>query len=68
LIDLSSDGSNRIDIDLADVEFLDSTALSVLVQAKRRLNDSGRQVGIVNPRPRVQRVLELAGLLEYLQA
>jgi anti-sigma B factor antagonist len=53
-------------VDLADVSFIDSTALSVLVQAKQRLESNGGRMAVSRPQPRVARVLQLAGLEDYL--
>ena len=58
--------ANRIVLDLAGLEFIDSTGLSVLVRAQQRAHDSGRQLGVVNPGPQVERLLSLTGLLERL--
>jgi anti-anti-sigma factor len=58
--------SNRIVLDLADLEFIDSTGLSVLVRAQQRAQDSGRELGVVNLGPQVERLLSLTGLLERL--
>ncbi len=58
--------SNRIVLDLAGLEFIDSTGLSVLVRAQQRAHDSGRELGLVNLGPQVERLLSLTGLLDRL--
>jgi len=58
-------GARAILIDLRDCEFIDSTGLSVLVQAHRRLVDENHNPGrliISGPDPQVRRVLEITGL------
>lgn len=66
LVDLSQGDATEVIVDLGGVTFVDSTALSVLVQAKQRLEESNRRMSVVEPLPRVLRVLELAGLRDYL--
>lgn len=67
LLDLAREPSgDEVRVDLSQVAFIDSTALSVLVQAKQRLETQGRSMTVFDPQPRVERVLELGGLLEYL--
>ncbi len=53
-------------IDLAGVPFLDSTAIGVLIQAKKRLLEQGGDLRIVDAQPRVRRIFEVAGLVDYL--
>lgn len=54
-------------IDLRQLDFIDSTGLSVLVAANQRALDSGQRLGIVNGGTQVQRLLTLTGLTERLQ-
>jgi anti-sigma B factor antagonist len=56
----------RIVLDLARLEFIDSTGLSVLVRAQQRAHDSGRELGLVNLGQQVERLLSLTGLSERL--
>lgn len=66
LLELIRAGSDDVTVDLAGVTFLDSTTIGVLIQAKKRLAHRGGQFALVNPQPRVTRVFEVAGLIEYL--
>src|SRR5690606_32278084 len=67
LADLSETQSDLpVVLDLSQVTFIDSTGLGVLVQAKQRIEAAGRSMKVRDPQPRVQRVLELGGLLDYL--
>lgn len=59
-------GSGPIIIDLKDLDFIDSTGLSVLVRAHQRAEESGRQLGLVNPGAQVDRLLSLTGLADRL--
>jgi anti-sigma B factor antagonist len=56
------DASAQVIVDLSKVSFLDSTALGVLVGAKRRLSAKAR-LPIVCADPNVLRIFELTGLL-----
>lgn len=60
--------TGNVTVDLQEVTFLDSTALGVLVQAKRRLLERSDDLVVVNLHPRVQRIVEISGLREYLGA
>jgi anti-sigma B factor antagonist len=49
-------------VDLSDCNFIDSTGLSVLVEAKRRLAEEARWFGVCCPDADVRRLLELTGI------
>jgi anti-sigma B factor antagonist len=51
----------RIVVDLADVEFMDSTALGVLIEAKTKL-ENRRAFLLAAPGLETRRVLEVSGL------
>jgi anti-anti-sigma factor len=53
-------------IDLRQLEFIDSTGLSVLVKAHQRAQDSERRFGLVKGGSQVQRLLALTGLSDRL--
>lgn len=53
-------------VDLAGVEFIDSTGLSVLVRAQQQASDRGVEFGVCNPRAQAHRLLSLTGLEERL--
>jgi anti-sigma B factor antagonist len=57
-----------LDIDLAHLGFVDSTGLGVIVGALRRLRSDGGDLGLLNPRPSVGKVLEITGLADVLRA
>lgn len=58
------DGDSEVAIDLAGVSFISSAGLSVILNAKRRLDESGGSVRVENPTPAVARMIELSGLSE----
>ena len=51
-------------VDLSDCGFIDSTGLSLLVEAKRRLADEERRFAVCCPDADVRRLLELTGIDE----
>ena len=53
-------------MDLRELEFLDSTGLSVLVKANRRAVEAGQRFALVRGGPQVQRLLELTGVADRL--
>lgn len=59
-------GAQVIVIDLKNLDFIDSTGLSVLVRAHQRAEESGLRLGLVNPGAQVERLLSLTGLAQRL--
>jgi anti-sigma B factor antagonist len=51
----------RLVVDLGEVEFVDSTALGVLVEARTRMSDKQAFV-LAAPQPEAQRALTVSGL------
>jgi anti-anti-sigma factor len=60
------EGSERVVIDLRELEFIDSTGLSVLVKAHQQAQEQGTEFGLVKGGGQVQRLLRLTGLAERL--
>lgn len=52
----------RLVLDLSDVDFLDSTALSVMVGAHKRLARTGEPLAVIASTEAVRRVLTVTGL------
>src|SRR3954452_18601933 len=59
-------GGGPLVIDLTSLIFIDSTGLSVLLNARRRLTRRGRDFGVVCPTGHVRRILEVTKLLDTL--
>ncbi|NIS82133.1 MAG: anti-sigma factor antagonist [Anaerolineales bacterium] len=55
-------GKTRIIVDMAEVEFLASAALRVLVTARKTVQGSGGDLVIAQPSQRVTDTLDIAGL------
>jgi anti-anti-sigma factor len=58
--------SEMLILDLRELEFMDSTGLSVVVKAHQRAQEDGRRFGLVKGRPQVQRLLSLTGVAERM--
>jgi anti-anti-sigma factor len=65
LADAVDRGRARLVVDLAEVEFVDSTALGAFVEARRAHGDGFR---LASPQPEVRRALEISGLDRHLDA
>ncbi len=52
----------RLVIDLSEVPFIDSAALSALVAGIRRVRETGGDVAVCSSRRHISRVLEMVGL------
>ncbi len=64
LVRLASGGATQVTVDMADLSFIDSTGLSVLVSALKRLRQQGGQMTLRSPGPGTRKVLEITGLTE----
>jgi len=61
LADASAQVPGRIVVDLGEVEFIDSTALGVLVETRAKLNNRGGLL-LAAPGLETQRALQISGL------
>jgi anti-sigma B factor antagonist len=62
LLGVEEDAPERIVLDLRELRFIDSTGLSLLINADRRGRKAGRQVTIVTGSGPPRRILETVGL------
>jgi anti-sigma B factor antagonist len=58
----------KIVLDLSEVEFMDSSALHVLVQARGELTENGGSLVLRNPSTAAHRLLTVAGANDLLEA
>jgi len=58
------EGHTSIIVDLAEVSFLDSTGLSVLIAGLKRCLGSGGDLRVASPQANVRRVFEVTGLAD----
>jgi len=63
---VESSDVTAVHVDLADVDFLDSSALGVLISGLNHANEEGRGFAVVNPSPAARRILTVTGLDEVL--
>lgn len=63
----SNSGTELLVIDLRELEFMDSTGLSVIVRTHQRLVEQGRELSLVKGSPQVQRLLDVTGVAERLR-
>jgi anti-sigma B factor antagonist len=61
LVEACSDSPERIVVDLGEVEFIDSTALGVLIEARTKLNNR-RAFFLAAPGLETRRALQISGL------
>lgn len=53
-------------IDLRDLDFMDSTGLSVLIRAHQQAQQGGHRLGIINGSRQIRRLLSLTGVADRL--
>ena len=53
-------------IDMAAVEFVDSSGLRVLIEAHQAAQSADRRIQLANPSSAVSRLLEISGIDDYL--
>jgi anti-sigma B factor antagonist len=59
-------GDGKVVLDIAKVEFMDSSGLRVIIDVHQRATDAGRTLVLRNPSSAVQRLLEISGLSDHL--
>jgi anti-sigma B factor antagonist len=57
----------NVQVDLTKATFFDSSALGILVSACKRAREEGGAFGVTCPEGMVRQVLEMSGVVEYLQ-
>jgi anti-sigma B factor antagonist len=62
LMELEVGAAERVILDLRGLDFIDSTGLSLLINADRRARQAGRQLTIVSGTGAPRRILETTGL------
>lgn len=62
VIGVLESGAKELVVDLTKVDYLDSTALGVLIGGLKRMREVDGNVTLVCPSPRIRRVFEITGL------
>jgi anti-sigma B factor antagonist len=57
-----NDGASRLVLDLGDMEFVDSSGLSVMIAGFKRCKERGGELTLRSPTERTIRLLEVSGL------
>lgn len=57
---LQQNGINSLEIDLGEVEYLDSSALGMLLLVRERAESAGKHVVLLHPNQTVAQILEIA--------
>jgi anti-sigma B factor antagonist len=60
------DTGGEVVLDFTDVEFIDSTGLTVLIDAHRTLGDQDRTLTVANAAPHIRRLFVVTGLEQFL--
>jgi anti-sigma B factor antagonist len=63
---LLDDGSGDVVVGLEDVEFMDSSGLSVLLNAHTALQERGRRLRITGPNAYLMKIFGITGLTDVL--
>lgn len=62
MISLLESGARDMVVDLTKVEYLDSTALGVLIGGLKRMRERDGNLSLICPSARIRRVFEITGL------
>jgi len=66
LAELTREGVVHVALDLTELDFMDSTGLSVIIAEHKRTAASGGELVILTPQSRVLRMFEITGLTAIL--
>jgi anti-sigma B factor antagonist len=64
---VSPEQTKLVIVDLRELEFMDSTGLSIIVRAHQRLAEHGCELTLIKGPPQVQRLLDLTGVADRLR-
>jgi anti-sigma B factor antagonist len=67
LVEVLETRPTRLVIDLADVSYMDSSGVGILVDALRRVRVSGAKLALVGVAPRVLSVLQITKLDQFFE-
>ena len=59
-------GHGHVVLDLADIDFIDSSGLAAIVRAGKRMAVLGGSVSMRRPSARIRRVLDIVGLTAFV--
>jgi anti-anti-sigma factor len=64
--DLARAGIRHISLNLAELEFVDSTGLSAIIAAHKRAVKLGGELIIFSPQPQIRNLFAVSGIDDYL--
>jgi anti-anti-sigma factor len=64
---VAGDGASRIVLDLADLGFIDSSGLRVIISAHKQAAERGGRLVLRSPSPTARRLLDITGLLDHIE-
>ena len=64
----ASSTDRRVEVDMSEVQFIDSSGLRGLIRAFKRFDSDGKQLRIIDPSDPVTRLLKLTGQFERFTA
>jgi anti-anti-sigma factor len=67
LDDAIAGGATTVVLQLAELGFIDSSGLRVVISAHRQLDENGGRLVLRSPSDTVRRLLEITGLLDHIQ-
>ena len=67
LDDAIGGGATTVVLQLAELSFIDSSGLRVVISAHRRLDEAGGRLVLRTPSDTVRRLLEITGLLDHIE-
>lgn len=59
---LDDESVKRIEFDLKDVTFMDSSGIGVILGRYKRLKPRGGSMGVMNAKPGIDRILRMSGV------
>jgi anti-anti-sigma factor len=60
-------GANEIVLDLAELGFIDSSGLRVIISAHKESGERGGKLVLRSPSPTAKRLLDITGLLDHIE-
>jgi anti-anti-sigma factor len=62
------DAPSHVTVDLSRLDFIDAAGIAALLSLRNALDAIGGSIRVRGPKPHVRRVLELAGVVDLLDA
>ena len=66
LAELTGKGVRHISLNVAELDFVDSTGLSAIIAAHKRTAMLGGELTIFSPQPALRELLRICGIADYL--